>query len=188
MANLFLFTFYSKCNRLYTLVIKMKSEIENAFIFEICKYGKVKITSNFLKDLFDLNLKKVFPLDEKETLVLRMIYGFCNQKYTTSQISKEMKISRSRINQIKKEAERLLRLYFKKLNVSNLNNQELQLKDLDLSTPVLRALFYNEIRTIKELLNLKEEDILNLRKIGPTYSKELIEKVKSNNLSFRNKI
>ena len=163
----------------------MKKENENEFLTKVCDGKEIEIPTKFINDLSDLNLKKVFPLDEKETIVIRLSYGLGCEKSISKDIAKKLKVGMSRVGQIKYIAERRIRLYFKNLDTSLLKNNEIQLADLDLSTYILRALFYNKIRTLQELLEMKEEDISKLEGIGKVSANEIIGKVKAKNLSFK---
>ena len=76
----------------------------------------------------------------------------------------------------------------KKISVTSLDKQTFinsELWDLDIKTSITNPLRAANINTIRDLLNYSSEDLLKIRKFGPTLVSKLKEILKIHGLSLK---
>lgn len=133
---------------------------------------------DFMKNISQVQLKKEFKKTFKglknnhQQVLLKRLQG---KKF--KQIAKEMKVTPARIFQIEQAAWLQIEA---QISANSVSHEGLDLRffaeaDDGLSRRTLTALGNNNILTLKDLLSLREENLLRLRGIGKKSLKEIIE-------------
>ncbi len=178
--------------------------VKNAFLYSILEneylsqfktdanLKKYKINLNyFIDDLYNKDIKIIFPLDEMETLIIRKLYGVFTDNIIKKQkeVAKELNVSEAFIsNEKNKIHTAILKRIIREeeidcITVFDILNSKINLKNINLgeilSNNVLNNLREKSILTLNDLLSIGKIGLISIIGNGKKYEevKNIIDKL-----------
>ena len=141
-----------------------KEEIPDEELYNLNEYIK-QLTNVLVDELYDIAKDKIETLDEKQTFIIRKLFGILDNGncQTYESVGKILKLSRQRIYEIKTKIIYYLTyqiIFGNGLSINNIKNQKVLLSDsiiiLNLSVNDLKFFQSIGLKTINDLISINE--------------------------------
>lgn len=151
-----------------------------------------KNINKFVNDLYDSTKPRVEPLNEKDTLMLRKIYGTLDGACKSqSSIAEETNTTRANINRkvnkiYKKVLESIQIIKYEDIEDKNLDLGTLTIYEIGLDTRICHCLKRIGIENLEELSSLSIKDLRKINQLGKSSYEKIIETVHGYGVKFKN--